>query len=79
MRGKVYLKNRQAAALYSYATGKVINDKLTVSDMEWAIKNRQGFSIFGCKTFGDFVSLNNIQIVDDCSGDCRNCRCKKIN
>lgn len=77
MRGKVYLKNRQAAALYSYAVGKAINDKLTVGDMEWAVKHRDGFSIFGCKTFGDFVSLNNIEIIDDCTCDCNNCKCKK--
>lgn len=73
--GNVYLSREKAAALYSYGTGKMLNDTITVGAMNWAAR-QHGFFVFGCKTFGDFISSNRIQIIDDCSCDCNNCDCK---
>lgn len=66
MKNTTYLPRQNAVAIYSYATGKLINKDITVGDMEWARKNHigMGLSVYGCNSFGDFIDRNNIQIIE---------------
>lgn len=61
----VYLTRGKAAALYSVLSQIILNDQLLIGELNWALENSRWFSVLCCKTFADFVAVNNIQIVDE--------------